>query len=110
MCIAIFVIDHVVVFYIPISGREWCLRSSPLDPSSVGKQRARVRVPTLEQRKALQTCAQLVDMAKTQEERVDFALSELVERTIPFYPDEDPETAENRLDEAYTFAREILGR
>jgi hypothetical protein len=49
-------------------------------------------------------------MSKTQEERVDFALSELIERSIPYYPDEDPETAENRLDEAYTIARDILGR
>jgi hypothetical protein len=49
-------------------------------------------------------------MAKTQEERVDFALSELIERTVPFYADEDQETADARLDEAYTIAREILGR
>jgi gamma-tubulin complex component 3 len=49
-------------------------------------------------------------MSKTQEERVDFALSELLERTVPFYPDDDQETADNRLDEAYNIARDILGR
>src|SRR5262249_12308843 len=40
-------------------------------------------------------------MAKTLQERVDYAVSQLVERTVPVYPDEDDESAEQRLDNAY---------
>ena len=49
-------------------------------------------------------------MAKTLQERVDYAVSQLVERTVPVYPDEDDESTEQRLDEAYQFACELLGR
>jgi gamma-tubulin complex component 3 len=49
-------------------------------------------------------------MAKTLQERVDYAISQLVERTVPVYPDEDDESTEQRLDDAYHFARELLGR
>lgn len=49
-------------------------------------------------------------MSKSHEERVDFAVSQLIERVVPVYPEDDEETSEQRLDEAYHFARELLGR
>ena len=49
-------------------------------------------------------------MSKSLEERVDYAISQLVERTVPIYPEDDEEVSEQRLDEAYHFARELLGR
>jgi hypothetical protein len=58
---------------------------------------------------ALQQCAACRVMAKTLQERVDYAVSQLVERTVPVYPDEEDESAEQRLDDAYHFARELLG-
>jgi hypothetical protein len=58
----------------------------------------------------LQQCAVCHIMAKTLQERVDYAVSQLVERTVPVYADEDDESAEQRLDDAYHFARELLGR
>jgi len=49
-------------------------------------------------------------MSKSLEERVDYAVSQLIERTVPIYPEDDEELSEQRLDEAYNFARELLGR
>ena len=49
-------------------------------------------------------------MSKTVEERVDYALNQLIERVVPEYADDDEEEYDHRLDEAYSVAREILGR
>jgi hypothetical protein len=57
-----------------------------------------------------QQCAGSHSMSKSHEERVDFAVSQLIERVVPVYPEDDEETSEQRLDEAYHFARELLGR
>ena len=58
----------------------------------------------------LQQCPLCHIMAKTLQERVDYAVSQLVERTVPVNPDEDDESVEQRLDDAYHFARKLLGR
>lgn len=47
-------------------------------------------------------------MSRTLQERVDYALSSLIEHIIPEYPDDDDAQAERRLDEAYNLARETL--
>lgn len=49
-------------------------------------------------------------MSKSHDERVDYALSQLIERVVPTYPEDDEETKEERLDDAYHFARELLVR
>ena len=49
-------------------------------------------------------------MSRTSEERVAQALEHLIERTVPIYPEDDEAAADERLDEAYAFAREIIGR
>lgn len=48
-------------------------------------------------------------MSKNSEERVDSALQQLLEWIVPVYPDDDESSADQRLDEAYAFAREVLG-
>jgi hypothetical protein len=48
-------------------------------------------------------------MSKTVEERVDYALNQLIERSVPEYREDDDAAIEHRLDEAYNIAREILG-
>jgi hypothetical protein len=47
-------------------------------------------------------------MSKSREERVESALSSLIERLVPIYDDDDEESADQRLDEAYNYARDVL--
>lgn len=44
------------------------------------------------------------------QERIDLALSQLVEHTVPVYPEDDNDTIEQRLDEAFANAHEIISR
>jgi hypothetical protein len=44
------------------------------------------------------------------EERVDIALSQLIEHTVPFYQDDDTIALDQRLDEAYAHAHELIDR
>ncbi|KAF1987542.1 hypothetical protein K402DRAFT_375659 [Aulographum hederae CBS 113979] len=47
-------------------------------------------------------------MSKTQEERVQHALQNLLERIVPTYPDEDEATADDRFEDAYNFASDVI--
>lgn len=49
-------------------------------------------------------------MSRTPEQRVEDALSELLERIVPVYDDDDEESADQRLDEAFDYARDVLGK
>lgn len=49
-------------------------------------------------------------MSKTQEERVEHALSQLLERILPTYPDEDEVAADERFEDAFNLAIEAIGR
>ncbi|KAJ9643541.1 Microtubule-nucleating Tub4p (gamma-tubulin) complex component [Coniosporium tulheliwenetii] len=49
-------------------------------------------------------------MSKTQEERVEHALSQLLERILPTYPDEDEAAADERFEDAFNLAIEAIGR
>lgn len=49
-------------------------------------------------------------MSKTLQERVDYALNQLVEHIVPDHPEDDDAAAERRLDEAYQIVRDRLGR
>ncbi|OCK95191.1 uncharacterized protein K441DRAFT_686898 [Cenococcum geophilum 1.58] len=49
-------------------------------------------------------------MSKSTEERVEHALSQLLERILPTYPDEDEAAADERFDDAFSFAIDALGR
>ena len=42
------------------------------------------------------------------EERIDLALSQLIDHTVPAYDDEDPDIVEQRLDDAYMHAHELI--
>ncbi|KAF2841892.1 hypothetical protein M501DRAFT_988171 [Patellaria atrata CBS 101060] len=47
-------------------------------------------------------------MSKTTEERVEHALTALLERLLPSYPDDEEEDADERFDTAFSFALESL--
>lgn len=47
-------------------------------------------------------------MSKSTEERVEHALSQLLERILPTYPDEDEAAADERFDDAFSFAIDAL--
>lgn len=49
-------------------------------------------------------------MSKTREQRVEDALSQLVERIVPAYLDEDDEAAGERIRNALDFARGVIER
>jgi gamma-tubulin complex component 3 len=49
-------------------------------------------------------------MSKSSAERVGYVLEQLIQRTVPIYPEDDEETAEQRLDDAYAIATEIISR
>jgi len=49
-------------------------------------------------------------MSKSTEERVQHALQQLLERIVPTYPDEDDATADERFEEAYNVASDIIER
>lgn len=49
-------------------------------------------------------------MSKSPEERVGYALEQLIQRTVPVYPEDDEITADQRLDEAYSIATDIISR
>jgi hypothetical protein len=42
------------------------------------------------------------------QDRIDLALSQLVEHTVPVYEDDDEAAVDERLDEAYAHAHEII--
>jgi hypothetical protein len=44
------------------------------------------------------------------ESRIEVGLSRLVEHMVPVYADDDEDTVNDRLDEAYTHAHEIIDR
>jgi hypothetical protein len=44
------------------------------------------------------------------ESRIEVGLSRLVENIVPTYADDDEDTANDRLDEAYAHAHEIIDR
>lgn len=47
-------------------------------------------------------------MSKPSEQRVDYALEQLIERTVPSYPDDDDAAVDERVDDALAFAREVI--
>ncbi|KAK3077657.1 hypothetical protein LTS18_009651, partial [Coniosporium uncinatum] len=47
-------------------------------------------------------------MSKSTEERVQHALQQLLERIVPTYPDEDDVTADERFEEAFNVASDII--
>ncbi|RDI81014.1 hypothetical protein Vi05172_g8925 [Venturia inaequalis] len=47
-------------------------------------------------------------MSKPSEQRVDYALEQLIERTVPSYPDDDDAALDERVDDALAFAREVI--
>lgn len=47
-------------------------------------------------------------MSKSSEQRVDYALEQLIERTVPSYPDDDDAALDERVDDALAFAREVI--
>jgi len=49
-------------------------------------------------------------MSKSTEERVQHALQQLLERIVPTYPDEDDVTADERFEEAFNVASDIIER
>lgn len=49
-------------------------------------------------------------MSKSAEQRVDYALEQLIERTVPSYPNDDDAALDERVDDALAFAREVIER
>ena len=49
-------------------------------------------------------------MSRISEQRVQHALSQLLERLIPSYADEDGATADERFDNAFNYAVDALER
>jgi hypothetical protein len=47
-------------------------------------------------------------MSKSSEQRVDYALEQLIIRTVPSYPGEDEAVVDERVDDALAFAREVI--
>lgn len=47
-------------------------------------------------------------MTEARDQRVEHALDKLIGHTLPIYPDEDEATADERLDEAFNIADEII--
>jgi len=47
-------------------------------------------------------------MAKSSEQRVDYALEQLIERSVPTYPTDDDAALDERVDDALAFAREVI--
>jgi len=100
-------------FGVDIFGGDACRLAASLSrislttPKRVSKLASAVIVYNIQ---STQQCAVPRSMSKSLEERVDYAVSQLIERTVPIYPEDDEELSEQRLDEAYNFARELLGR
>jgi hypothetical protein len=42
------------------------------------------------------------------QDRIDLALSQLIENTVPEYADDDEESYNQRLDEAYALAHDLI--
>jgi hypothetical protein len=42
------------------------------------------------------------------QDRIDIALSQLIENTVPAYADDDEESHNQRLDEAYALAHDLI--
>jgi hypothetical protein len=42
------------------------------------------------------------------QERIDLALSQLVEHTVPVYAEDDESAVDERLDQAYAHAHELI--
>jgi len=49
-------------------------------------------------------------MSRSTEERVQDALQKLLARIVPTYPDEDDETADERFEQAFDVANDIIER
>lgn len=49
-------------------------------------------------------------MPTSSEERVEHALTQLLERVLPTYPDEDEAQSDERFDEAFNFAIDTIRR
>lgn len=49
-------------------------------------------------------------MPQTTQERVEHALSKLLEHLLPQYPDEDEDTADQRFDDAFNYSLDAIGR
>lgn len=49
-------------------------------------------------------------MSKSSADRIGYVLEQLIQRTVPVYPEDDEEVVEQRLDEAYAIATEILSK
>ncbi|KIW08601.1 hypothetical protein, variant [Verruconis gallopava] len=47
-------------------------------------------------------------MSKSSAERIGYVLEQLLQRTIPVYPEDDEDAVEQRLDEAFAFSSELL--
>ena len=49
-------------------------------------------------------------MSQTTEDRVEHALTQLLERVLPTYPDEDEAQSDERFDDAFTLAIDTIRR
>lgn len=49
-------------------------------------------------------------MPQSTQERVEHALSKLLEHLLPQYPDEDEDTADQRFDNAFNYSLDALDR
>lgn len=49
-------------------------------------------------------------MSKSSADRIGYVLEQLIQRTVPVYPEDDEEAVEQRLDEAYAIATDIISK
>jgi gamma-tubulin complex component 3 len=49
-------------------------------------------------------------MSKSSAERIHYVLEQLIQRTVPVYPEDDEESVERRVDEAYATATDVLNK
>ena len=49
-------------------------------------------------------------MSKSSAERIGYVLEQLIQRTVPAYPEDDDDAFEQRVDEAYAIATDIISK
>jgi len=49
-------------------------------------------------------------MSKSSAERIHYVLEQLIQRTVPVYPEDDEDAVERRVDEAFAIATDVLNR
>lgn len=86
------------------------LFTSPFPQSPTKRESASVHKWTKSKAARLQQCGGDREMSKSSQDRIGYVLEQLIQRTVPVYPDDDEETVEQRLDEAFGIADEIISR